>query len=94
VAKALWNGKVVAETDHPLHFDNNVYFPPESLNRDYFVDSAHRSVCPWKGTASYFTLVDGAMTSPNAAWVYREPLPKAEVIRNHTAFWKDVTVQA
>ena len=94
MAKAIWNGRVVAETDHPLAFDNNLYFPPESLNREFFVESAHTSVCPWKGTASYYTLVDGAATSPEAGWVYRNPLPEAEAIRNHTAFWKDVTVES
>ena len=93
MARAIWKGQVVAETATPLHFDNNVYFPPDSLKPGFFTDSAHRSLCPWKGIASYHTLVAEGEESPNAAWVYRDPLPAAEVIRDHVAFWKDVTVE-
>ena len=93
MAKAIWRGHVVAETAQPVRFDNNIYFPPEALKRAFFQDSDHTSLCPWKGTAGYFTLTDGAATSANAAWIYRSPLPAAEQIRDHVAFWKDVTVE-
>ncbi len=94
MARALWRGRVVAETDAPVLFDRNVYFPPAALKRGFFRASDHRSVCPWKGTAGYFTLVDGDAESVNAAWVYRDPKPEAEAIRDHVAFWKDVVVDA
>lgn len=93
MAKALWNGHVVAQTDHPVRFDNNIYFPPEALNRAFFTESVHQSTCPWKGIAGYYTLTDGTRESANAAWIYRDPFPAAEPIRDHVAFWKDVTVE-
>ncbi|WP_127110518.1 DUF427 domain-containing protein [Pararhodobacter zhoushanensis] len=93
MARAIWQGQVIAQTDTPLMFDNNVYFPPEALNQAFFSASDHTSLCPWKGTASYYTLSHGGTVSANAAWVYRDPLPKAEAIRDHVAFWRDVTVE-
>ena len=94
MARALWRGQVVAETDAPVIFDRNVYFPASALKPGFFRDSDHTSVCPWKGTAAYYTLVSGGDESANAAWVYRDPKAAAEVIRDHLAFWKDVVVEA
>ena len=65
MAKAIWNGKVVAESDRIEVVEGNIYFPPEALKREYFADSNHTSICPWKGTAGYFSLtVDGKTRTP------------------------------
>ncbi len=93
MAKAIWNGKVVAESDRFEEVEGNIYFPPESLNREYFIDSDHASICPWKGTAGYFTLTVDGKTNPNAAWIYREPKQAAAKIKDHVAFWRGVEVQ-
>jgi len=91
--KAIWNGKVVAESDSTVEVEGNLYFPPDSLVQEHFAPSDHTSFCGWKGTASYYTLkVDGAENA-DAAWVYRDPKPEAESIRDHVAFWKGVTVE-
>lgn len=92
MARAIWNGKTVAESDHYEIVEGNVYFPPASLKREYFQDSDHTSLCPWKGTARYYTLVVDGKTNPNAAWVYREPKPAAANIKDHVAFWRGVEV--
>ena len=92
MAKAIWNGKVVAESDRFEVVEDNVYFPPDTLKREYFRDSDHTSVCPWKGTASYYTLEIDGKTNPNAAWVYREPKEAAANIKDHVAFWRGVEV--
>jgi uncharacterized protein (DUF427 family) len=92
MAKAIWNGKVVAESDRFERVERNVYFPPDAVKREYFQDSDHSSLCPWKGTASYYTLSVDGKTNSNAAWVYRDPLTAAANIKDHVAFWRGVEV--
>ena len=90
--KAIWNGQVIAESDAVLEFDNNHYFPPEALKRDFFQPSATNTVCGWKGTASYHSVVVGGETNPDAAWYYPAPLEAAAKIKDHIAFWKGIQV--
>jgi uncharacterized protein (DUF427 family) len=91
--RATWNGTVIAASEDTVQVDGNHYFPPESLVPEHFRESAHRTVCGWKGEASYYdVLVDGAVNE-NAAWVYPDPLPAAEQLRGRVAFWRGVTVE-
>jgi len=90
--KALWNGRVVAESDATVVVEGNHYFPPDSLKREYFVPSQTHTVCGWKGTASYFSLKDGEATNPDAAWYYPEPKEAAARIKDYVAFWRGVDV--
>jgi len=93
MAKAIWNGKVLAESDTFEVVEGNIYFPAESINMEYFKDSATTSVCPWKGNANYYTIeVDGEVNK-DAGWVYREPKSAAKQIKDHVAFWRGVTVE-
>ncbi len=92
--RAIWNDTVIAESDETVVVEGNHYFPPASLSTEYLVEVDQTSVCPWKGTASYFDLVVGGERNPGSAFVYREPKPEAEQIRDHVAFWKGVTVEA
>ena len=90
--KAIWNGATVAESDSTVVVEGNHYFPPESVDPRYFVDSATHSTCPWKGEASYRTLrVDGD-TNADAAWFYPAPKDAAAEIKDHVAFWHGVEV--
>ena len=89
---ATWNGATIADSDDTVVVEGNHYFPRSSVRAEILVDSATTTVCPWKGTAHYYTLrVDGA-DNPNAAWYYPDPKPKAENIRDRIAFWKGVKV--
>ncbi len=91
--KAVWNGTTVAESDETVVVEGNHYFPLGSVRQEYLRESATRTVCPWKGTASYYTIeVDGARNE-DAAWFYPEPQPAAAAIRDRVAFWKGVTVE-
>jgi uncharacterized protein (DUF427 family) len=93
MAKAIWHGKVLAESPSVEIVEGNVYFPPDAVDSRYFKDSATQTQCHWKGTAHYFTVaVDGA-ENRDAAWYYPTPLPAAAQIRNFIAFWKGVEVQ-
>ena len=91
--KAIWNGAVIAESTDTVVVDGNHYFPPESLDRRHVVDSAHTSVCGWKGTANYLSLSVDGKENANAVWYYAEPKSAAANIRGRVAFWKGVVVQ-
>ena len=90
--KAIWNNTVLAESDQTVVVEGNHYFPESSLKRDYVSFSNHKSMCPWKGEASYYSLmVDGKMNE-NAVWYYPEPSDAAKEIKGRVAFWKGVNV--
>jgi uncharacterized protein (DUF427 family) len=91
--RAVWNGTVVAESDQTIEVEGNQYFPPDSLQRAYFVESHTHTTCPWKGVASYYTLRDGAKEAVDTAWTYPDPKSAAEQIRGYVAFWRDVRVE-
>jgi uncharacterized protein (DUF427 family) len=91
--RASWNGVVLAESDQTIEVERNRYFPPESINWDYFKPSETHTVCSWKGLASYYTVVVDGNANVDAAWFYPEPKPAAAPIRNRIAFWHGVRVQ-
>ncbi|MEM7801632.1 MAG: DUF427 domain-containing protein [Chloroflexota bacterium] len=93
--KAIWNGITIAESDNTVVVEGNHYFPKESVNAEFLKDSSHTTVCPWKGTASYYTLTDGnGKESANAAWYYPAPKNAAAEIKDHVAFYSVVQVTA
>lgn len=92
--RAIWNEAVLAESDDTVVVEGNHYFPAESVNRDFFVDSAKTTVCPWKGDASYLTIVVDGQENADAAWFYPAPKEAASKIAGHVAFWKGVVVEA
>ena len=92
--KAIWNAAVVAESNDTVVLEGNHYFPLQSVNAALLEPSTHTSVCPWKGTANYYTLqVDGERNT-NAVWYYAEPKDAASQIKGRVAFWKEVSVVA
>jgi uncharacterized protein (DUF427 family) len=90
--KASWNGHVIAESDDTVVVEGNHYFPVSSLNREYVLESNHRSSCPWKGQARYYSLLIDGDLNPDAVWYYPEPKEGAEMVRDRVAFWKGVQV--
>ncbi len=90
--KAIWNDTVIAESDETVMVEGNHYFPPASIDRDLLQHNDRTSVCPWKGTASYYDVVVDGEVNPGAAWTYPEPKEKATEIRDHVAFWNGVEV--
>ncbi|MFC0634749.1 DUF427 domain-containing protein [Brevundimonas balnearis] len=89
---ATWNGAVIAQSDDTVVVEGNHYFPRASVNADYLKDSATTSVCSWKGTAGYHTLVVDGAENPDAAWYYPDPKDAAAEIRDRIAFWRGVKV--
>jgi uncharacterized protein (DUF427 family) len=93
MARATWNGEIIAETDRFEMVEGNVYFPPSSVKREFLVASDTRSLCPWKGRASYYTLRVNGSENRDAAWYYSDPKPEAAHIKDHVAFWRGVEVE-
>ena len=90
--KAIWNGQVLAESDDLVTIEGNKYFPIDSLNKEYFKNSKTHTVCPWKGTASYYSIEVDGKTNRDAAWYYPTPKDAAKVITDRVAFWRGVEV--
>ncbi|MFQ5651217.1 MAG: DUF427 domain-containing protein [bacterium] len=93
MAKAIWNGKVLAESNKVEVVEGNKYFPPDSINEEYFEDSNTRTECPWKGTAHYYHLQVNGQVNVDAAWTYPEPKEGALNIKGHVAFWRGVEIE-
>ena len=90
--QATWNGVVLAESNETVVVGGNHYFPPESIKKECFKPSATHTVCGWKGTSSYYTVVADGKENPDAAWYYPEPKDAAKEIKGYIAFWKGVRV--
>jgi uncharacterized protein (DUF427 family) len=90
--KAIWNGKVIAESNDIVNVENNPYFPMSSVNKDYLISSDTKSVCPWKGKASYYSLEVDGKKNIDAVWYYPEPSEAAKSIKDRVAFWKGVQI--
>ncbi|WP_340820065.1 DUF427 domain-containing protein [Methanolobus sp. WCC4] len=98
MAKATWNGAVLAESNETIVIEGNHYFPPDSVNMEYFRNSDLHTTCSWKGVASYYDISVGGDVNSAAAWYYPEPKKSSlEIVgkdySNYIAFWKGVSVE-
>jgi uncharacterized protein (DUF427 family) len=90
--KAIWNHEIIAESQNTLVVENNQYFPPDAIKKDFFKTSATHSTCPWKGEASYFSIEVNGKVNKDAAWYYPQPEDAAKQIKDYVAFWKGVEI--
>ena len=93
ISRATWNGALIAESDDVVVIDGYSYFPKEAVRPGVLAPSDRTSACPWKGQASYYTIVVDGQHNPDAAWEYRDPKPAAAEVRNRVAFWRGVLVE-
>lgn len=91
--KATWNGTLLAESERCEVVESNQYFPPDSIRREFFRESATHTTCPWKGEASYFDVVVDGQVNKDAAWYYPESKPAANNIKGYVAFWRGVKIE-
>jgi len=94
MAKAIWNGVLLAESDETIKVEGNHYFPLEAVKKEYLQESRTHTVCPWKGVASYYDVVVEGSVNRNAAWYYPKPSRAAEQIKGYVAFWRGVRVSS
>ncbi len=90
--RASWNGTVIAESDRTVVVEGNHYFPADDVRMDHLEGSDTHTRCPWKGTASYYSVVVDGERNADAAWTYPEPYPEAEMVTGRIAFWRGVQV--
>ncbi len=93
MARAIWNGVTVAESDDTRVIEGNHYFPPSSIRTEHFAPSEKTTVCGWKGTASYHDVVVNGERNRDAAWYYPTPKDAAKEIAGYVAFWRGVKVE-
>lgn len=91
--RAIWNGEVLAESDQCVVVEGNQYFPPDSINKQYFKESSTHTTCPWKGVASYYTIEVDGKENKDAAWYYPTTKDAAKNIEGYVAFWRGVKVE-
>ncbi|MDR3589414.1 MAG: DUF427 domain-containing protein [Negativicutes bacterium] len=90
--KAYFKDTLIAQTDSPILLEGNYYFPPQDVRKEYLRASDEHTVCPWKGTASYYSVEADGTTDENAAWYYPDPKAAAANIKDYIAFWHSVKV--
>jgi uncharacterized protein (DUF427 family) len=93
MAKAIWEGAVLAESSQTIELEGNQYFPSEAIKPEYFKPSNSHTECPWKGTASYYDVEVNGKRNAGAAWYYPDPKPEAKQIKDYVAFWRGVRVE-
>lgn len=91
--KAVWNNRVIAKSDNVIEIDGVYYFPLNSLNPEYFLNSTTKSRCPWKGLASYLHVAAGSQVNEDAAWYYAQDSDCPDLLRNRVAFWKGIVIK-
>jgi uncharacterized protein (DUF427 family) len=92
--KAVWKNVILAESDKTIIIEGNHYFPPESINKKFFIVSNTRTTCGWKGVASYYTIKIDNEQNKDSAWYYDKPLDKVKHIRNYVSFWKGIQIKS
>jgi uncharacterized protein (DUF427 family) len=90
--RAIWNGHTIAESEDTVVVEGNHYFPRAALDEAVITPSATTTVCPWKGTAHYYSLQVDGRANPDAVWYYPDPKPAAAEIRDRVAFWRGVQI--
>ncbi|WPU96969.1 DUF427 domain-containing protein [Mucilaginibacter sabulilitoris] len=91
--KAIWNNKIIAQSDNTVALEGNQYFPPESIVKEYFSTTDSHTTCPLKGVASYYDINVDGNENMAAAWYYPNPKSGYQQIGNYVAFWKGVKVE-
>ena len=91
--QAVWKNTVIAESNNTKEVEGNDYFPPSDIKEEYFQSSELHSTCPWKGEASYKSIVVDGEVNKDAAWFYPAPKEAASQIKDHYAFWKGIEIK-
>ncbi len=90
--KAIWNNEIIAQSDNTINIEGNQYFPPDTVNMDFLKPSDTHTFCPWKGTASFYSVVVNGKENVDAAWYYPQAKDAAKGIEGYVAFWRGVNV--
>jgi uncharacterized protein (DUF427 family) len=89
--QVTFNGEVIADSQDAIRLDEDgysavYYIPRKDVKMDRLIRSSHRTYCPFKGTASYYSLQGGP---DNAVWTYEEPYDEMSSIKELLAFYRN-----
>jgi len=92
--RVAFNGETIANSDaaHLLFETRHLpvyYFPRADVRQDLLSATDHHTYCPYKGTASYWSIAVGNKLSENAVWSYPEPFAEVAQIGDYVAFYWD-----
>jgi len=92
--RVLFDGRVVADTTRALTMNEAghppvQYIPREDADMSLLERTAHRTHCPFKSDASYYTIRTAGSAAENAVWTYEEPFPGVQAIKGHLAFYPE-----
>lgn len=93
MVQAVFNGRVIADSDATVVVEGNHYFPLSSVVDGVLRPTRSKSLCPWKGMAGYYAVEIDGVSCADAAWTYRHPSPLARRIKDRVAFWREVSVR-
>ncbi len=93
MAKAIWEGATIAESDKTVKVEGNHYFPPDAVNNELLQPSETTTICGWKGEASYYNVVVAGKTNRDDCWYYPAPKDAASEIKDHLTFWRGVEIR-
>jgi uncharacterized protein (DUF427 family) len=87
-------GQQLASSDRALRLDETglparYYLPREDVRTDLLEPTAHKTTCPYKGQASYWSAQVGGEAYPNLVWSYEAPIPGAEQIAGLMCFYNE-----
>ncbi len=94
--RAMFRGQTIADSSHVLVMQETrlppiFYFPRDNVSMELLAKTDHRTHCPFKGDASYWTLKVGEASVENAAWSYEDPYDEASDVKEYVAFnWNDI----
>ena len=92
--KAIWKNEVIAESDQTIVVEGNHYFPPDSVRKQFFIESSSHTSCPWKGEANYYDIIVDDSVNKDGAWFYPDPKDEAKDIKDYVAFWRGVIIES
>jgi uncharacterized protein (DUF427 family) len=91
--QAVWRGVVLARSADTIVVEGNRYFPAESVWAEFLETSRSRTICPWKGIASYYSITVDGVTNRDCAWYYPHPSFLAQKTKGLVAFWMGVCIE-
>ena len=93
MARAIYEGQVIAESNDVIEIEGRTYFPPESIKASFLKRTEHTSYCTYKGNATYYSVTVNGKVAKDAVWAYKEPKEGYEHIKNFGSFWNGVEVE-
>ena len=92
MAKAIWNGKIIAESDQVVKIFNSFFFPINSVNKNYLKASKKKTTTFWEGIISHYSIIIDNKENPDAAIIFDYSGEMIRFVKDKIAFSKNVKI--